>query len=103
GVPADEPPALLQSLAGGLSEGGRRARDEVAADEMHKRVARAYARAAAVPLNSPLDADRMASLVDGLFATQNPYVTPSGLPVLIRYSLEEIRRRFGLRDNETDD
>jgi hypothetical protein len=63
-------------------------------------VARAYARAAAIPLDAPLDAARMAALVDGLFATRNPYVTPAGLPVLIRYSLEEIRRRFGLRAEE---
>lgn len=102
-VPPDQAQSVLQSLAGGLSEGGGRTRDEVAADEMHKRVARAYARAAAVPLNTPLDAARMASLVDGLFATQNPYVTPSGLPVLIRYSLEEIRKRFGLRENDAEE
>ena len=53
-----------------------------------------------VPLDAPLDAPRMAALVDGLFATRNPYVTPAGLPVLIRYSLDEIRRRFGLKGDE---
>ncbi len=99
-VPPDQAQAVLQALIGGLSESGGRVKDEAAADEMHKKVARAYARAAAVPLNAPLDAARMAALVDGLFATQNPYVTPAGLPVLIRYSLEEIRRRFGLREGE---
>jgi hypothetical protein len=37
-----------------------------------------------------------------LFATRNPYVTPAGLPVLIRHSLEEIRRRFGLKGGDAD-
>lgn len=97
-VPPDQAHRVLQELAGRLVEGGTgRGHDD--AGEIAKRVARAYARSAAVRLNEPLDAARMAALVDGLFATQNPYVTPAGLPVLIRYSLEEIRRRFGLRDD----
>ncbi|HEX2612485.1 MAG TPA: hypothetical protein VHO02_02685, partial [Fibrobacteria bacterium] len=98
-VPPDQAQHVLQELAGRLIEGSTRGKDE--ADEIAKRVARAYARSAAVPLNEPLDAARMAALVDGLFATQNPYVTPAGLPVLIRYSLEDIRRRFGLRDDDS--
>jgi DNA mismatch repair protein MutL len=100
-VAPDQAQKVLQVLAGNLIEGGARGKDE--ADEVAKRVARAYARAAAVPLNEPLDAPRMAALVDGLFATQNPYVTPTGQPVLIRHSLEEIRRRFGLRDDGSND
>jgi DNA mismatch repair ATPase MutL len=109
-VPPDQAQAVLQDLTGRLMEGSARestARESSSRgkddDEIAKRVARAYARAAAVPLNEPLDAPRMAALVDGLFATQNPYVTPAGLPVLIRYSLEEIRRRFGLRDSDAGD
>jgi len=42
----------------------------------------------------------MAAIIDGLFATQNPYVTPSGAPVLIRYSLDELKRRFGIKAEE---
>lgn len=97
-APSDQAQAILQDLVGRLMDDTPRGKD--APDEIHKRVARAYARAAAVPLDTPLDAPRMAALVDGLFATQNPYVTPGGLPVLIRYSLEEIRRRFGLKGEE---
>ncbi len=98
-APSDQAQAILQDLVGRLmNDAAGRGKD--GPDEIHKRVARAYARAAAVPLDTPLDAPRMAALVDGLFATQNPYVTPGGLPVLIRYSLEEIRRRFGLKGEE---
>lgn len=98
-APSDQAQAILQDLVGRLMDDSPRGKD--APDEIHKRVARAYARAAAVPLDTPLDAPRMAALVDGLFATQNPYVTPGGLPVLIRYSLEEIRRRFGLKGEDS--
>src|SRR5690606_15904157 len=98
-VPPEQAPRVLQALAGGMIEksSGRANGDP---EEVQKRVARAYARAAAVPLDEPLDAARMAALIDGLFATRNPYVGADGLPVLIRYSLEEIRRRFGLRGTD---
>ncbi len=98
-VASDLAQPILQELTGRLlDDSSGRGKDEP--EEMLKRVAKAYARAAAVPLDAPLDAARMAALVDGLFATQNPYVTPAGLPVLIRYSLDEIRRRFGLKEEE---
>jgi DNA mismatch repair protein MutL len=103
GSPADVAPEkaqeILQGVTGRLieAEGGRR---KEGPEELPTRVAKAYARAAAIPLDAPLDAARMGALVDGLFATQNPYVTPTGLPVLIRYSLDEIRRRFGLKPED---
>jgi DNA mismatch repair protein MutL len=98
-APADQAQLILQDLVGRMvADAPGRGKDQP--DEIHKRVAKAYARAAAVPLDAPLDAARMAALVDGLFATQNPYVTPAGLPVLIRYSLDEIRRRFGLKGED---
>jgi DNA mismatch repair protein MutL len=100
-VPPDKAQPILQELTGRLlDEPVARGKDEP--EEVLKRVARAYARAAAIPLDEPLDAARMAALVDGLFATQNPYVTPAGLPVLIRYSLEDIWRRFGLKAGDAD-
>src|SRR5690606_4893783 len=68
-APSDQAQAILQDLVGRLMDDTPRGKD--APDEIHKRVARAYARAAAVPLDTPLDAPRMAALVDGLFATQN--------------------------------
>jgi len=100
-APSDQAQTILQDLVGRLlDDAPGSAKGKVAPEEVHKRVARAFARAAAVPLDTPLDAPRMAALVDGLFATQNPYVTPGGLPVLIRYSLDEIRRRFGLKGDD---
>ncbi len=100
-VAAEKAREILQSLVGKLldSDHGGKNQD---ADELLARVARAYARAASIPLGQPLDAAHMAAIVDGLFATRNPYVTPTGAPVLIRYSLDELRRRFGIKPGEED-
>jgi len=99
GLPAEVEPRhaqpILQQVVDSLSD---REEDRLGSsnDTVHARLARAFAKAAAIKLGEPLDSARMAALVDGLFATRNPYVTPGGSPVLIRYTLEEIRRRFGL-------
>jgi DNA mismatch repair protein MutL len=66
-------------------------------EEFQQRLARVYARVASVKLGDPLDYPQVAALVDSLFATQNPYVSPSGAPVVVRFSLEEIQRKFGLK------
>jgi DNA mismatch repair protein MutL len=66
-------------------------------EEFQQRLARVYARVASVKLGDPLDYPQVAALIDGLFATQNPYISPSGAPVVVRFSLEEIQRKFGLK------
>ena len=82
--------AMLQDLLHG--EAGR----PKAAEEMAQRLARAYARVTCIRLDDPLDGPRMAALMDALFATRNPYVSPTGSPVVVRFSLGELNRRFGL-------
>jgi DNA mismatch repair protein MutL len=67
-------------------------------EEFQQRLARIYARVASVKLGDPLDYPQVAALIDGLFATQNPYISPSGAPVVVRFSLEEIQRKFGLKE-----
>ncbi len=62
------------------------------------RLAQAYARMAGVKLGDPMDHAQITALVDSLFATQNPYVSPSGATIVLRYTLEEIMRRFGIRE-----
>jgi DNA mismatch repair protein MutL len=102
GLPGEVAPEkardILQSLIARLLDPERGEGKD--GNELFSRVARAYARAAAIPLGQPLDSTRMAAIIDGLFATQNPYVTPSGAPVLIRYSLDELKRRFGIKAEE---
>ncbi len=62
------------------------------------RMAQAYARMAGVKLGDVMDHAQITSLIDSLFATQNPYVSPSGATIVLRYTLEEILRRFGIRE-----
>ncbi len=42
-----------------------------------------------------LTPDEMNALIDELFATENPYFCPHGRPTMIKWSLEELARRFG--------
>lgn len=65
-------------------------------EEFVQRMARVYARVTSVKLGDPLDYAQVAALIDGLFATQNPYVSPSGAPIVVRLSMDEIHRKFGL-------
>lgn len=42
-----------------------------------------------------LTPEEMNALIDELFATENPYFCPHGRPTMIKWSLEELARRFG--------
>jgi DNA mismatch repair protein MutL len=66
-------------------------------EDFQHRLAKVYARVASVKLGDHLDYAQVSALIDGLFATQNPYVSPSGAPIVVRFSLEEIHRKFGLK------
>jgi DNA mismatch repair protein MutL len=59
-------------------------------------VARAYSQGACIKTGKKLDNTVMGNLIDRLFATKNPYTSPSGKPVLIRYRNDEFNRRFGI-------
>jgi DNA mismatch repair protein MutL len=71
-----------------------------AGEEVALKLARAYAKVTCIRLGEPLDSARMAGLMDALFATRNPYVSPTGAPVVIRFPLGELHRRFGLKEPE---
>ncbi len=57
-------------------------------------LAATYACKAAVKAGDPLATEEMVSLVDRLFATENPYYCPHGRPILVHLSLEELDKRF---------
>jgi DNA mismatch repair protein MutL len=59
------------------------------------KVAKGYACRSAVKAGERLNQAEMASLVDQLFATKDPYVCPHGRPVVINLNIDEIDRRFG--------
>lgn len=62
-----------------------------------KRLAARVACEAAVVKNTPLTVEEMAGLVRQLKSAQNPVSCPHGRPIVLKYSLEELERRFGRR------
>lgn len=57
-------------------------------------IAATYACNAAVKAGDPLTLEEMITLVDRLFATENPYYCPHGRPIIIHLSLADLDHRF---------
>jgi DNA mismatch repair protein MutL len=59
------------------------------------RIARVVACRGAIKAGQKLSVLQMQSLIDRLFATENPYTCPHGRPIVIKLTLEELARKFG--------
>ena len=59
-----------------------------------ERIARTFSSHAGIRKGDSLSQREMNALVNDLFATEMPYVTPGGRPIVVRMPLEEIERRF---------
>ncbi len=57
-------------------------------------LARSVARSGAIKAGTAMAPEEMRTLIDELFQCKDPYSSPSGRPVLIRISKEELKRRF---------
>jgi DNA mismatch repair protein MutL len=62
--------------------------------EVFERMAASYSCKAAVKAGDPLTLEEMRSVVDRLFATENPYYCPHGRPTVVHLSSTELDRRF---------
>lgn len=60
----------------------------------HEKIAAAFACKNAIKSGDKLSLDEMNSLVDQLFATNEPYFCPHGRPVIITFGLEELDKKF---------
>ena len=60
----------------------------------HERLARTLARAAAIKRGTGLDDTEMRSLIDRLFACEQPRVAPNGRRCFVKYELDEVERLF---------
>ncbi|HEX9934209.1 MAG TPA: DNA mismatch repair protein MutL, partial [bacterium] len=58
-------------------------------------VAKSYACKSAIKAGDRLTLSEMASLIDQLFATSDPYFCPHGRPIVVNLPLDEIDKRFG--------
>ncbi|MXZ73889.1 MAG: DNA mismatch repair endonuclease MutL [Gemmatimonadetes bacterium] len=59
-----------------------------------ERIAMTFSGHAGIRKGDPLSQQEMNGLVNDLFATEMPYVSPRGRPTVVRMPLEEIERRF---------
>jgi DNA mismatch repair protein MutL len=59
------------------------------------KLAAAMACRAAIKAGAPLTVDDMRSIVDRLFATEDPFHCPHGRPTIIRLTIEDLDKRFG--------
>jgi len=69
----------------------------VPVEQLAKKLAARVACEAAVVKNTPLTPEEMAGLVKQLKSAQNPVSCPHGRPIILKYSLEELERKFGRR------
>ncbi|UCG29887.1 MAG: DNA mismatch repair endonuclease MutL [candidate division WOR-3 bacterium] len=58
-------------------------------------VARVVACRGAIKAGQRLSSVEMQSLIDRLFATENPYTCPHGRPIVLRWTIEELAHKFG--------
>lgn len=62
--------------------------------DARRKVAVAFASRTAIPRGRRLSEQEMESLIDQLFACEEPYADPLGKPVLVYLPMEEIVNRF---------
>jgi len=82
--------STIRDMVGYLMEG----KNPGEFNEPQKRFAAAFACGAAIKAGQKLTQEEMNSLLNNLFATENPYTCPHGRPTLVRMSVDELSRRF---------
>jgi DNA mismatch repair protein MutL len=77
---------LLQDMIEGVSD-----------KDAFQKIAQELACKAAIKAGEELDGDEMNKLFDSLFATDDPYTCPHGRPTMIKFTIEELGRKFRRR------
>jgi DNA mismatch repair protein MutL len=72
-------------------------RDDDPENEQQTDLLASFACHGAVRAGEPLTVPEMQTLVDQLFATDQPLSCPHGRPTLINFTLDELEKRFGRR------
>ncbi|MCI0435536.1 MAG: DNA mismatch repair endonuclease MutL [Gemmatimonadetes bacterium] len=88
-----DPERCLRDMISELATGSDLTR---AAGTQHERIAMTFACKAAIKAGQALSEREMEELFDRLFATDLPHHDVHGRPTIVRLSLEELERRFGL-------
>lgn len=89
GIEGTSPSELLTQLLASAAES-----PSAATDQLLSRLALVMARAAAIPVGQVLSLAEMQDLIDKLFATPNPNITPDGKPIIVIISQDTIDKQF---------
>jgi len=92
-VPVDMKTGVERELLQDILDEFKETRKEFS--DIWESVAAAYACRSAIKSGDKLTLMEMASLVDQLFAADEPYFCPHGRPVVVTVTLEELDKRFG--------
>jgi len=68
--------------------------DNVSSKEVFSEVAKQVACKSAIKAGQMLQPEEMNKLFDDLFATDNPYQCPHGRPTMIKFTLDELEKKF---------
>lgn len=93
GTPADIQEQNIQQLIEGVIENFKLNKASLKIDKSTN-LAKSMAKNLSVKPNKSLTVEEMESLVDDLFACKVPGVSPSGKPIIVNISAEELERRF---------
>lgn len=89
-VSADRVEKLLIEILESVEESDR----EISLETLRGKVAASVACHAAIKINTPLEKEKMEWLLRELLRTECPMSCPHGRPVILRYSLQDIRKAF---------
>lgn len=93
GSPADFPDQNIQLMIDGVLENFKQNKSSLKTDKINN-LARSMAKNLSLKSNKVLSLEEMEGLVDDLFACKVPGISPSGKPVIVNISADEIGRRF---------
>jgi DNA mismatch repair protein MutL len=61
----------------------------------NEKFAEIYSKHAALKIDSKMTQTQLKSLIDQLFATTNPYMSPCSKPIIVKIPLTEFDKKFG--------
>ena len=91
-VSADRVEKLLMEILGGVEE--KDPEGEISLENLRNKIAASVACHAAIKVNMPLEKEKMEWLLRELLKTECPMSCPHGRPIILRYTLRDIRKAF---------
>ena len=93
-VPAEVSADRVEKLLIEILESVEASDREISLETLRRKIAASVACHAAIKINMPLEKEKMEWLLRELLKTECPMSCPHGRPVILRYSLQDIRKAF---------